>query len=135
MKRVSYCFAGLFLLTIFYQLSWSQQPPAETPPANVAGKWILYCNDPNGTTSSKYLDLEQDGNNIKGHFKGPNQSGGVEGTINAQHLVVRTKTRDVLVFRGRVEGPRVNGVVQGTTFNGTFHNRGGTGSFQGQRPE
>jgi hypothetical protein len=135
MKRVSYCFARLFLLTIFYQVAWSQQPPAEAPPANVAGKWILYCNDPNGTTSSKYLDLEQDGNNIKGHFKGPNQSGGVEGTINAQHLVVRTKTRDVLVFRGRVEGPRVNGVVQGTTFNGTFHNRGGTGSFQGQRPE
>jgi hypothetical protein len=135
MKRVSYCLAGLFLLAIFYQLAWSQQPPAEAPPANVAGKWILYCNDPNGTTSSKYLDLEQDGNNIKGHFKGPNQSGGVEGTINAQHLVVRTKTRDVLVFRGRVEGPRVNGVVQGTSFNGTFHNRGGTGSFQGQRPE
>jgi hypothetical protein len=135
MRRMTYCFARLFLLTIFYQVAWSQQPPSDVPPANVAGKWILYCNDPNGTTSSKYLDLEQDGNNIKGHFKGPNQSGGVEGTINAQHLVVRTKTRNVLVFRGRVEGPRVNGIVQGTTFNGTFHDRGGTGSFQGQRPE
>jgi hypothetical protein len=30
-------------------------------------------------------------------------------------------------------GPRVQGVVQGNTFNGTFHDRGGTGSFQGQR--
>jgi hypothetical protein len=135
MKRVGYGFARLFLLTIFCQVAWSQQPPSEAPPANVAGKWILYCNDPNGTTSSKYLDLEQEGNNVKGHFKGPNQSGAVEGTINGQHLVVRTKTRNVLVFRGRVEGPRVNGIVQGTTFNGTFHDRGGTGSFQGQRPE
>ena len=57
----------------------------------------------------------------------------VEGTIDEQHLVVRTKTRNVLTFRGRVEGPRVQGVVQGNTFNGTFHDRGGTGSFQGQR--
>ncbi len=135
MKRLSYCFVCWLLLTILCQAAWSQQPPSEAPPANVAGEWILYCNDPNGSTSSKYLNLEQDGNNIKGHFKGPNQSGGVEGTINGQHLVVRTKTRGVLVFRGRIDGPRVNGVVQGSTFNGTFHDRGGTGSFQGQRQE
>ncbi len=135
MKKLGYSFVCLLLLAIFYQAIWSQQPPAESPPANVTGKWILYCKDPNGSTSSKYLDLEQEGTNIKGHFKGPNQSGGVEGTINEQHLVVRTKTRDVLVFRGRVDGPRVNGVVQGSTFNGTFHDRGGTGSFEGQRSQ
>jgi hypothetical protein len=93
----------------------------------------LYCNDPNGSTSSKFLDLRQNGDVISGHFKGPNQSGGVEGTIKNQHLVVRTKTRGVLTFRGRVDGPRVNGVVQGSAFNGTFHDRGGTGSFQGVR--
>jgi hypothetical protein len=110
----------------------AQQPPGQQLPANVAGKWTLYCKDPNGSTSAKYLDLQQKGSVISGHFKGPNQSGGVEGTINEQHLVVRTKTRDVLTFRGRVEGPRVQGVVQGNTFNGTFHDRGGTGSFQGQ---
>ena len=82
-----------------------------------------------------FLDLQQEGTTIKGHFKGPNQSGGVEGTINEQHLVVRTKTRDVLVFRGRVDGPRIDGAVQGSTFNGTFHDRGGTGTFQGQRTQ
>lgn len=110
----------------------AQQPPSQQPPASVAGKWTLYCKDPNGTTSAKYLDLQQKGTVITGHFKGPNQSGGVEGTIDQQHLVVRTKTRDVLTFRGRVEGPRVQGVIQGNTFNGSFHDRGGTGSFQGQ---
>ena len=111
----------------------AQQPPPQQLPASVSGKWTLYCKDPNGSTSAKYLDLEQKGSAITGHFKGPNQSGGVEGTINEQHLLVRTKTRDVLTFRGRVDGPRVQSVVQGTTFNGTFHDRGGTGSFQGQR--
>jgi hypothetical protein len=136
MKKQSYRYVCFWLLMIFYQVAArSQQAPSEMPPANVTGKWTLYCNDPNGTTSSKYLDLQQEGTTIKGHFKGPNQSGGVEGTINEQHLVVRTKTRVVLVFRGRVDGPRVNGVVQGNTFNGTFHDRGGTGSFQGQRTQ
>ena len=124
------CF-GLMILV--ESAAFAQQPPPQQLPANVAGNWTLYCKDPNGTTSAKYLDLQQRGSVITGHFKGPNQSGGVEGTIDEQHLVVRTKTRNVLTFRGRVEGPRVQGVVQGNTFNGTFHDRGGTGSFQGQR--
>jgi hypothetical protein len=111
----------------------AQQPPAQQQPANVGGNWTLYCKDPNGTTSTKYLDLQQKGTVVTGHFKGPNQSGGVQGTIDEQHLVVRTKTREVLTFRGRVDGSRVQGVVQGNTFNGTFHDRGGTGSFQGVR--
>jgi hypothetical protein len=135
MKRLSYGFVCFFLLTIFGQAVWSQEPPSDEPPANVAGKWVLYCNDPKGTTSTKYLDLEQDGSNIKGHFKGTYQSGGVEGTINGRHLVVRTKNRSSLVFRGRIEGPKVNGIVQGSTYNGTFHARAGTGTFQGQRPQ
>jgi hypothetical protein len=133
-----YCY-GIFLLCVVVLIALmgstalTQQPPAQQQPANVAGKWTLYCKDPNGSTSAKYLELQQKGSVISGHFKGPNQSGGVEGTIDEQHLVVRTKTRDVLTFRGRVEGPRVEGVIQGNTYNGTFHDRGGTGSFQGQR--
>jgi hypothetical protein len=115
------------------ELASAQAPPPQQQPANVAGNWTLYCKDPNGSTSTKILDLQQKGSVISGHFKGPNQSGGVEGTSDVQHLVVRTKTRDVLTFRGRVNGPRVEGVVQGNSFNGTFHDRGGTGSFQGVR--
>jgi hypothetical protein len=131
---------GLRVLVFYFALMifggsflFAQQPPAEQQPASVAGKWTLYCKDPNGSTSSKFLELQQKGSVISGHFKGPNQSGGVEGTIDNQHLVVRTKTRDVLTFRGRVDGPRVEGVVQGNTYNGNFHDRGGTGSFQGVR--
>ena len=135
MKR--YCYGVLLLCValvgIAGRVAMAQAPPPEQMPANAAGKWTLYCKDPNGTTSTKYLELEQKGAVISGHFKGPFQSGGVEGTINVQHLVVKTKTRIVLVFRGRVNGPRVDGVVQGNTFNGTFHDRGGTGSFQGVR--
>ena len=135
MKRHGFrIFAFCSVLIVFAgSFASAQQPPAQQQPASVAGKWTLYCKDPNGSTSSKYLDLQQKGTVISGHFKGPKQSGGVEGTIDNQHLVVRTKTRDVLTFRGRVDGQRVEGVVQGNSFNGTFHDRGGTGSFQGVR--
>ena len=135
MKRVSRFLICSSLLITLCRAALSQEPPPDKPPASVEGKWTLFCNDPNGTTSAKYLDLKQNGNKIKGHFRGTYQSGGVEGTINGHHLVVRTKTRDVLVFRGRIDGPKVNGTVQGSTFVGTFHNRGGTGSFQGQRAQ
>ncbi len=128
------CLAFCFALAIFAgSFALAQQPPPQQQPASVAGKWTLYCKDPNGSTSTKYLELKQNGSVITGHFKGPNQSGGVEGSINEQHLVVRTKTRDVLTFRGRVDGPRIDGVVQGNAYNGNFHDRGGTGSFQGVR--
>jgi hypothetical protein len=130
-RRVFVLWIGLMLL--MGDVALAQAPPPQQLPANVAGNWTLYCKDPNGSTSTKYLELQQEGGTIKGHFKGPNQSGGVEGTIDVQHLVVRTKTRDVLTFRGRVNGPREGGVVRGNSFNGTFHDRGGTGSFQGVR--
>lgn len=131
-----YCYALMIALVALVMVggrALAQAPPPQQMPANAAGSWTLYCKDPNGSTSTKYLNLEQKGAVITGHFKGPNQSGGVQGTIDVQHLVVRTKAREVLVFRGRVDGPRVDGVVQGNTFNGTFHDRGGTGSFQGVR--
>jgi hypothetical protein len=135
MKVFIYGFLCAALLSPASNVAWSQQAPGQGAPANVTGKWTLYCHDPNGATSAKYLDLQQTGNTIKGHFKGPNQSGGVEGSINEQHLVVRTKTRQPLVFRGRIDGQRIDGVVQGSTYTGTFHDRGGTGTFQGQRTQ
>lgn len=109
----------------------AQQAPSNQPPANAAGKWDFYCHDPNGTTSTKYIEVQQEGTQVKGHFKGPDQSGGIEGTINNQHIVFKTKTRDVLTFRGRIDGDRVDGVVQGNKITGTFHARRGTGTFEG----
>jgi hypothetical protein len=119
---------ALFLLLAFLSLSpplaVAQQPPPEPPPANVEGKWTIYSKAADGETATKYIELKQDGNTITGHFKGPNQSGGLEGTINERHIVFRTKTRWVFVFRGRVDGD---------TIQGTFHDRRGTGEWQAVR--
>jgi hypothetical protein len=117
----------VFLALVFVGASpatMAQEPPPERPPTNVAGKWTIYSKAADGETATKYVELKQNGNNITGHFKGPNQSGGLEGTINEQHIVFRTKTRWVFVFRGRVDGD---------TMKGTFHDRRGTGEWQAVR--
>jgi len=104
----------------------AQAPPPPKPPANVVGKWTIYSKGADGKTATKYIELEQNGNQITGHFKGPYQSGGLAGTINEQHIVFRTKTREPLTFRGRVEG---------NSITGTFHDRQGTGEWQATRTE
>ena len=124
------CLALLFAIGT---IALAQTPPPQEPPADVAGKWIIYAKGPTGKTGTKSIDLKQDGAVLTGHFKGPNQSGGLEGTIDKQHIVFHTKTRQVLTFRGRVEGNRVDGRIEGSTIHGTFHDRAGTGEWQATR--
>ena len=96
----------------------------EQPPDNVAGNWTIYSKGANGETATQYIELKQEGNVLTGHFKGPHQSGGLEGSMNVHHILFRTKTREVLTFRGRVDG---------NTISGTFHTRAGTGEWQAVR--
>jgi hypothetical protein len=100
----------LLILIVLSSASMAQEPPAEQPPDNVAGNWTIYAKYvSNGKSSTKYVEIKQNGNQLTGHFKGPNQSGGLEGTINVHHIVFRTKTRNVLTFRGKVEGNKMSG--------------------------
>src|SRR5580700_3003130 len=116
----------VLLLIVVSGVSRAQQPPVEQAPDNVAGKWTIYANDPDGGTSSKFVEIKQNGTQLSGHFKGPHQSGGIEGTINEHHIVFRTKTRDVLTFRGKVEGNKMSG---------HFGNRGRHGEWQAVRSD
>ena len=98
----------IFLLAVAVAVT-AQEPPADEPPANVAGKWTVYSHDDNGKTATKYVELKQEGTKLTGHFKGPNQSGGIEGTIEGRHIVFHTKTRSVLTFHGQVDGDSMHG--------------------------
>ena len=99
------------LLVSVGSVSSMQEIPSEQPPDNVAGKWTIYSKDVNKPGSAtKYVTIKQDGNRLTGHFKGPNQSGGIEGSINVHHIEFKTKTRNVLTFRGRVEGDKITGM-------------------------
>jgi hypothetical protein len=125
------CF--ILLLSVAGNRAFAQAPPPQAQPANVAGNWTIYSKGPTGETATQTIELQQNGGNLTGHFKGPHQSGGLQGTIDQQHIVFRTKTRFVLTFRGRVTGDRVQGTVQGNAMSGTFHVRAGTGQWQASR--
>jgi hypothetical protein len=124
--RKSLLLSVALLLITLNDVSRAQQPPAERTPDNVEGRWTIYANDPDGSTSTKYVEIRQNGTQLTGHFKGPHQSGGIEGTINEHHIVFRTKTRDVLTFRGKVEGNKMSG---------HFGNRGRHGEWQAVRSD
>ena len=86
----------------------------------MTGHWVIEAKNWNGDFDTKTVDLQQKGTAITGHFKGPNQSGGLDGSINGHHIVFRTKTKHPLTFRGQ---------VQGDTMTGNFHVMGKEGEF------
>jgi hypothetical protein len=128
MKNRKIPFVFLFLLLLAgSHMGFSQQlPPEDRPPANVAGTWMIYTHGDDGKTGTHTVQIVQNGNTLTGHFKGPNQSGGIEGTINFRHILFRTKTRNVLTFRGMVDG---------NTMEGNFGIRGQHGTWQGRRAD
>lgn len=134
-SRLIWLYSVLLLAVGSFCVAQEPPPPSNQPPANVAGKWTIYSVSPEGRTETKYLELKQNGETLTGHFKGPNQSGGLEGTIQERHLVFKTKTRHVLTFRGHVEGEKVNGVVQATKIIGKWHFYKGTGTWEAVRAD
>ena len=86
------------------------QPPQQGPD-NASGSWTIYAQNidqPGGST--KFVTIQQFGSQLSGHFKGPHQSGGIEGFVNIHHIEFSTKTRDVLTFRGQIQGDTMSGL-------------------------
>ena len=99
-------FALLFVVEFAAQ---TPLPSEQRPPVNVAGHGVTEAKNWNGDFDTKTVDLEQNGNEITGHFKGPNQSGGLQGSMNGHHIVFRTKTKHPLTFGGQVDGDTMTG--------------------------
>ncbi len=114
MKSMRSKFATVTLIGLFViagHVAVAQQPPAENAPDNVAGKWTIYSKNVNNNESvTKFVEIVQNGTELSGHFKGPNQSGGIQGSIHVHHIEFSTKTRNVLTFRGQVDGDRMHGM-------------------------
>ena len=128
MKRYQLPFTLLALLLLALgHIALAQQLPPDRSAADVAGTWMIYTHGDDGKTGTHTVQIVQNGNTLTGHFKGPYQSGGIEGTMNVRHILFRTKTRNVLTFRrcGRREhhGRKTSGV------------RGHHGTWQGRRAD
>ena len=84
---------------------------ADQPPDNVQGDWTIYSTSiKDGQTVVKHVQIAQYGNRITGYFEGPNQSGPIQGRVNAHHIVFSTVTRTVLTFRGQIYGDNMTGL-------------------------
>ena len=117
----------LTLLTFLFGVRlFAQEALPGQYPDSVAGKWIISARNWDGVVDTKFINLRQAGNLVTGHFKGPNQSGSLDGTINIHHIDFRTNTRTPLTFRGRVDG---------STIQGTYNVRGRRGVFTAYRQE
>jgi hypothetical protein len=124
----------LICLAILLLASSNKVAPQE-PPANVAGRWTIHSTGPDGRERTQIMQITQQGGVITGHYQGPGQEGELEGTINEQHILFHTKTRTVLTFRGRVDGPRTDRTVQGRTITGTYRDEHGEGHWNAKRSE
>ena len=116
-------------------LALSNVITAQEPPANVAGNWTIHSKGPDGRERTQVMHIVQQGGVITGHYEGPGQAGELEGTINQQHILFQTKTRTPLTFRGRVDGPRTDRIVQGRTISGTYRDINGEGHWNAVRSE
>lgn len=96
---------------------------AADTPANVAGKWDVSVSGDAGS-ASQTINLQQDGNKISGTFKGPRQSGPLEGTVDGNNIKFHVKTRVPLDYTGTVSGDSMKGTMSG---------RGKTGDWTATR--
>jgi hypothetical protein len=125
----------ILLCFTFLSLAATEIAVAQEPPANVAGSWTIHSKGPDGRNRTQVMQITQHGGTISGHYKGPGQQGELEGTINEQHILFHTKTQTALTFRGRVDGPRVEGTVQGRTISGTYRDEHGMGQWNAVHSE
>jgi hypothetical protein len=100
--------------------AWAQQALA-----NIAGNWTIYSNRIGRPGSDlKTMQISQDGSISSGRFKGPRQSGKIQGLVTGNHVEISTDTWVVLTFRGRAEG---------NTMSGLFGIRGRHAAWYAQR--
>lgn len=91
--------------------------------ANVAGPWNIKVSGEAGTANQK-IDLKQDGNKITGTFKGPRQSGTIEGSVDGNNIKFRVKAFVPMDYVGTIDGD---------TMKGTLTGRGKTGDWTATR--
>ncbi|MGB9510340.1 MAG: hypothetical protein WBU20_01530 [Candidatus Acidiferrum sp.] len=99
------CFALIFLLA-------NASAFAADGSANVAGNWKISVSGDAGSAEQTII-LKQDGSKITGTFKGPRQSGPLQGTVDGNKISFHVATRVPLDYQGTVDGDTMNGTMTG----------------------
>src|ERR1700686_4355341 len=85
---------------------------ATDAPANVAGTWTVAASD-GGRKAAQTLVIQQDGEKISGTFKGPRQSGTLDGAVNGNAIRFHVKGRIPLDYTGTAAGDTMKGTLSG----------------------
>jgi hypothetical protein len=96
---------------------------AQDKTANVAGAWTIDVTR-GGANTKQSIILTQDGGKISGTFKGPRQSGTIDGTVNGNTVKLHVTAQVPLDYSGSVDGE---------TMSGTMIGNGKTGSWKATR--
>jgi hypothetical protein len=96
---------------------------AQDKPGNVSGTWAVSVTGDAGNAEQTIV-LKQDGSKITGTFKGPRQSGPLEGTVDGNNISFHVATRVPLDYKGTIDGD---------TMKGTLTGRGKTGDWTAKR--
>jgi len=83
---------------------------AAEEPANVTGTWKITVNGSSGSAEQTIV-LKQDGSKITGTFRGPRQSGSLEGLVDGNKITFHVNTRVSLDYKGTVDGDRMKGTM------------------------
>ena len=119
LRRFMLQLAGAFSVLLLFV---SMATAADTP-ASVGGTWNIKVSGEAGS-ASQTIQLKQDGGKITGTFKGPRQSGTLEGTVAGNSIQFHVKARVPLDYTGTVDGD---------TMKGTMSGRGKTGNWTAER--
>jgi len=104
-RWISALFVGLMMVLAGVQMK------AQQSAANASGTWTIYADNIERPGSSlKTVQISQNGSVLTGKFKGPNQSGKLQGWVNGNHVEFSTDTREVLTFRGQIDGGMMSGM-------------------------
>jgi len=93
-------------------LAFAVAAVAADAPANVAGNWNVDVSDGSRKTTQT-ITLKQDGGTITGTFKGPRQSGTIDGTVDGKNIKFHVTARIPLDYTGTVDGDSMKGTMSG----------------------
>ena len=112
MRAISSHVAVLRLVSIVMLLAFAVVAVAADAPANVAGNWSVDVSDGSRKTTQT-ITLKQDGGTITGTFKGPRQSGTIDGTVDGKNIKFHVTARIPLDYTGTVDGDSMKGTMSG----------------------
>ena len=112
MRAISSHVAVPRLVSIVMLLAFAVVAVAADAPANVAGNWSVDVSDGSRKTTQT-ITLKQDGGTITGTFKGPRQSGTIDGTVDGKNIKFHVTARIPLDYTGTVDGDSMKGTMSG----------------------